>query len=582
MSTTDFNTSDCIINTSSNSNHLQEQIHWKEFQVKQDASAINSGNSLLLLCNASENPGKLEELKKYVSAAISSFLSSTTSTGHSSAFTRVLQHEGSTALNFFVFSTPQNVEVAERCLALHYRPPCLVYAVRDPASLIRRSEEEEVRVSPRIGPADPEGSEEEEQTFVLDFHWPFPFPLQYRGTKWERQQERSNIVWVNDHPKAIEAFFQRLSFGIERTAVLGKKAPSFFLFPPSTTSHGVVMMEGRCAVSGTLARFLPVPCPPRSACPSRNPPPSCSIGSLGLLWSTRCHCCPMAQMALDHIVALLRGVADGLWCTAVDKLGKCEEYGKCVSVPHCSSAAELFRFFVLNIHEDEYPELQIWPEPPGGQRTIPAVIAYPPSSSTSLDEGSHSNSSSREAMGYTPFDYYAQFDHLNPVLFHEERSVENFIDFITTHCLPREGPVAIPLDRFPKSTSQAAGELDWRRRLGSLALEVVAHHDVSFCSLCALMDDQASEFISAMETAKRIDKARKAVQSVEEEEKDRSELIDAIRGVRREMLDLRALAREYVVEKRKEDISCTTNEKGADAIGSTDRCLGLKCCRAEK
>lgn len=338
---------------------------------------------------------------------------------------------------------------------------------------------------------------------------------------------------INRNPSSIAHFFHRILSRRAQTAFQSKEhSPCFLHFSPC---HGVVLLEGKCAVTSTLPSLLPpsvlhlsccspmgssspettasfsAPASPFSllplsaaATPSSSSPSSMALsstststigrpsscreedilqyGSLGVFWSMSCRCCPMVLMVMDHIVALLRGVTEGLIQRRrrerrhhTDASGHCgatteeayasscfagstvshgypsREWGLLMDDRLAAATAELFHFFVLNIFDNDIPEQPpLWPEPEEGtEKTVPAVIAYLPSTKARPPPPPPSPPSS--SPGSSPplgaCDYYQPLWErcsMNSVLFRGPKTVEELLQFITEHCLLPAPPSSAP------------------------------------------------------------------------------------------------------------------------------------------
>lgn len=191
----------------------------------------------------------------------------------------------------------------------------------------------------------------------------------------------------------VRAFFGRIAEGVEPRARQGARPPRGDLFEPT---HGIVMCEGRCAVTGSFGRLK------RSA--------SVAAGGHGggaacVFFSDRCPCCPGAVMMVEALVSLIRSV------------GALHE----AATPN---KPMLFQCMACNIDENDLDPYD-WP----GDQTnpvVPTLVAY--------------------AAGTG-----------KRVRFTEERSPVNVTRFLCEHCLPPAHPCAAEITREAVSI---ANELD--------------------------------------------------------------------------------------------------------------------------
>lgn len=650
----------------------------------------------------------------------------------------VLGHNSSSSssnapIRAFTFTTPANILTAQRCLAVHGRCPCLVYHIGDDDS---SKQEEAVQETSDQGKPKQKMTPEEattsatsaappkgESSFVIDFAFPIPTPLnpcfigycnacssnnsvEYhveekntisapplqledeeegeaeRGSAPFSSSSSSRVIPINRSVSAIKTFFYRVASGVQRVAPQGEKPPAFYHFQPSTNSHGVVLLEGKAAVTGTLMRFLPLPPPPPTHCqswrggalitppqqqqrtsysrpasfslswtghtagapPPPPPPPSLHrryrdheniLGSLGVLWSHQCPCCPMALMMLEQLVALLRGVAQGLWMAYQQTLpplqrrvassiassfpgnaeqqrchpaastplpgdgdrrrGEEEEAVGGPSTPqpqqrllqsiftvdddddrgdgdvkHRLEELELFRFFVMNIADNDVPLIDnVWPAGDDEERTVPSIVAYAPlplhttaddtaegrrhcpssdNSKIDLDRCRQQRGDAEECEldaegdaegeGEVPFfDCLGQLAHLQSCVYKGEKDAELLLSFITSHCLPPTPPPSLsfmnaytpccldseikrreeeevntcsPVDSPTTSNAPSASpsSWDWRDGLRRLCVEALEFEFVESGALLALADVDSQAYRHAILMSRQVEKLK--------------------------------------------------------------------------
>lgn len=350
----------------------------------------------------------------------------------------------SSPLPCFTFSSLAQVMLAETALAIHERSPCLVYKQVGRRSVVRRRSSRgapPTRSTAEVATDDDEEEEEEEgeKIFTLDFVKPHSFPLCRTCTGIRLCTSSASCPSkttttppipsrccschcfsqaINRQPSAISHFFHRIASGKAHTAFQSKqRATSFLHFPPC---HGVVLLEGRCAVTSTLPSLLPptvlqlsgdgstpscattsssssLELPWRGTAAAPSPLPSLPLknalhyGALGLFWSQSCACCPMTMMATEHLVGLLRGICHGL----IER--RRQRHVECGHDPHTEKEA-------TSKDENDRPspppllsEKSEIPTPTTAASSLP-----PPLDATSLSLPSLSSSSLAVVVGGTP------------------------------------------------------------------------------------------------------------------------------------------------------------------------------------
>lgn len=493
-------------------------LHWKSFEPQQDAAKINCGHSLLFLGRPNYLPPSLsfEDFKQRIlDAAWEVFLKKSDEEGSSSIPRLSSSSYSPSPFHCLAFSTDSQIDTAESCLALYHRTPCLVYSIRG-------------------------GDTEEEKTYVLDFIRAVPFNAArdvYVPYESPRAYRRQVGAWVNTEFETLVHFLTNVKSGKASSAFHGAPSPAYFHFPLRVESHGVLLLEAKCGVTGTLPLLLPVPTPGYSI--------TSMSGTFAVLWSSRCPCCPIVMMLAEHAVALLRGVAEGL-----SFLGQCDSptrkccrsEGRCRSGPH-RPVTQLFQFFVLNISENDIPEEKLWPlrdiaedGSAVNERTIPALLAFPPPSPSTL-------TSTAEHVSRT-YDYESQWDSLaSPVLFQKEKRMANVLEFIVNYCLQETMPECW------KGTSYGKSCEDWRKQLLTLSLEVLDRHDIDDTQFFELVDVESESFQRAIAMAQEAEKRISAERPLSEIGPESCGLIKALKSARGDLLDMRTLGCEYVMEK---------------------------------
>lgn len=357
------------------------QLPWAEFTSSEDGPRINNQTSVsLVVPNYSANGNVithepsavalLEELKSEVAEALQALRLQSSVSGavnHTSAVGLEATPPPSPAVtidswhNWFIFSEPHNIRIVERCLAIHHRAPCLVFS--------RRQED--------MGGIRMADEEDEESNYVLSFSWPYDVITQHHP---QADAKAARLA-------AIEGFFQRVLAGTEPVALGGPAAALYHHFP-FEPFHGVVLCEGRSAVTGTLPQFLPL-----------LPGAPCAIG---IIWSDSCVCCPAALMLMEQLVSLVKGLLEGM--TAVPP----------------ATAVVPFHYFASNVRQNDLPPA-VFPRPEGTHTTVPAILSYQPPSCLPTDAEMAANATSQVSF---------LFSRMRVQHFKEEMTVKNVLDFL--------------------------------------------------------------------------------------------------------------------------------------------------------